>query len=198
MVPGAFWSCVICGNVSPSLLGMSCRHGLNWVDRCHFWINAQVWIGSLRNCGVDRNSLLQPSRALIETFWSMISKDSTFKWPETYSPLDSDNPKCFTDVQKTFSLLVSRRIFSLKEVGKRFCPVGVRWLGLILHLFFIVHLPIRNWGIFWKGSKSVISLKCIGMDQLGTGRRQLLLFQSITKPVSVLSVILKDQKILTN
>ena len=47
------------------------------------------------------------------------------------SPLDSDNSRCFTDVQKTFSLLVSWRIFSLKEVGKRFCPVGVRWLGFL-------------------------------------------------------------------
>ena len=46
--------------------------------------------------------------------------------------------------------------------------------------------------------KCVISLRCIGMDQLGTGDRQLLWFQAITKPVSVLSVILKDQKILTN
>ena len=44
----------------------------------------------------------------------------------------------------------------------------------------------------------VISLKCIGMGQLGTGPRQLLWLQAITKPVSVLSVILKDQKILTN
>ena len=46
--------------------------------------------------------------------------------------------------------------------------------------------------------KCVISLRCIGMDKLGIGRRQLLWFQAITKPVSVLSVILKDQKILTN
>ena len=48
------------------------------------------------------------------------------------------------------------------------------------------------------GDKCVISLKCIGMSQQDTGRRQLIWFQAITKPVSVLSVILKDQKILTN
>ena len=46
-------------------------------------------------------------------------------------PIRQDNSNCFTDVQKMFSLLVSRIIFSLKEIGKRFRPVGVRWLGFL-------------------------------------------------------------------
>ena len=58
-----------------------------------------------------------------------------------------DNSKYFTDVQKFFSLLVSRIIFSLKEIEKRFCPVGVRWLGFlasILHNALTRYIKLRD------------------------------------------------------
>ena len=63
----------------------------------------------------------------------MISKVSNFN-----SLLNSDNSKVLNDVQKTFILLVIGITFSLKEIEKRFCTVGVtaRRLGFLTYILY--------------------------------------------------------------
>ena len=76
----------------------------------------------------------------------MISPDTTFKWPDKYTPFAHDHTKFFTDVQKLFSMLVSKKEFTMKDIGKKFCAVGVRWLGFLCSLLHssLADVPLRK------------------------------------------------------
>ena len=63
--------------------------------------------------------------------WTLMDQSLIFEWPSDYEPFNFDHTEYFTDVQKLFCMLVSKRQFTMSDIGKSFCAVGVRWLGFL-------------------------------------------------------------------
>ena len=77
--------------------------------------------------------------------WKMMPHDTSFSWPADYGVYEHDHTKYFTDVQKLFSILVTKKNFTLKDIGKRFSAVGVRWLGFLCSLLHssLSYMPLK-------------------------------------------------------